>query len=315
MNKNNILFIFIVLLFIGCTVDELAPLPKVDDVCTVMNDTIFRNYCHRNYDLNKDGKVSMDEAKNIKSINLYYMSIRSLKGIEYFSGLDTLNCSLNHILTLDVSRCKSLSVLDCSQNLLSSLDVSRCLSLTNLNCSNNHLSSIDISKCLIITSLNCSNNYKLTTLDVSIPKSLVYLYCYYDNLTSLNVTDCNLLKYLMCNNNQLTSLDISRCKALASLNCKYNQLTSINLGTTINASLSNFDCSFNKLSILDVSHCINFYELKCNDNQLTSLDVSSSTVIGYLDCYNNPNLTALWLKTNIHLWLYKDSFTTVYYKN
>ncbi len=152
MIKNSIFLFFITLLLLACDDNLPAPLAKLDDVCGVMNDTVFRNYCYQNFDRDKDGKLSMEEAKSVKSIYLYDKSIRSLKGIEYFSGLDTLNCSLNHILTLDISRCTALTNLNCSQNLLSSLDVSRCISLINLNCSDNHLSSIDISKCLIITS-------------------------------------------------------------------------------------------------------------------------------------------------------------------
>lgn len=50
--------------------------------------------------------------------------IASLKGIEYFTRLQALDCSFNELTTLDVSKLPSLVYLNCAGNNISSLNLS-----------------------------------------------------------------------------------------------------------------------------------------------------------------------------------------------
>ena len=47
---------------------ELPALPDPDDVCSAMDDLNFMAYCYENFDVNKDGKVSVTEANAAKEI-------------------------------------------------------------------------------------------------------------------------------------------------------------------------------------------------------------------------------------------------------
>ena len=70
--------------------DTLPKLEIVDDVCTKMDDINFMESCYYCFDKNKDGKVSMEEARAVKMIDFGNNSIVSYTGIEYFSNLEFL---------------------------------------------------------------------------------------------------------------------------------------------------------------------------------------------------------------------------------
>lgn len=158
-------------------------------------DTNFRNWVIGNITGAGDNVLTTSELDDVKSIEVYNKSISSLKGIEYFTSLTSLNCGDNDLTTLnvrenmllktfnfdnneltniDVSQNTELATLDCSGNNLSSLDVSQNTSLLNLECRNNDLTTLDMSQNTLLTSLICNNN-TLRTLDVSHSPSLQIL--------------------------------------------------------------------------------------------------------------------------------------------
>ena len=121
MKNTFISFLFLAtlsLLLSSCTKIELK---EVEDVCTQMDDINFRNFCYTNFDVNKDGKVSMTEANAVREIIIYNQNIKSLVGIEYFTNLTKLNCFYNELTSLDVSKCINLTWLDCTYNPLTIL--------------------------------------------------------------------------------------------------------------------------------------------------------------------------------------------------
>lgn len=64
-------------------------LESVDDVCTKMNDAVLAKWCYENYDINNDGKVSMSEAKMVKTFEVPD-NVEDMKGIEYFANIEKL---------------------------------------------------------------------------------------------------------------------------------------------------------------------------------------------------------------------------------
>ena len=77
-------------------------------------DPTFRRGVQQNYDKNNDYKLSYSEIRNVTNMYLSNLGISSLKGIEYFTELETLICRNNPGLnTLDISALKDLQVLEC----------------------------------------------------------------------------------------------------------------------------------------------------------------------------------------------------------
>lgn len=152
--------------------------------------------------------------------------IKSLDGIELFTGLIELDCWNNQLTTLDISNNPLLRSLHCGNNQLTTLDVSSNSLLRNLDCgnsdndgwSNNQITSLDVSNNPALESLHCGGN-QLTALDVSNNPLLESLYCSSNQLTTLDVNSNLLLKDLWCSSNQLTALDVSNHPALIRLDC------------------------------------------------------------------------------------------------
>lgn len=112
---KKIFFLIGVLLWLCSCGNNNAQLLELENVCDAIDDSAFALYCYARYDVNKDNRVSQEEANNVKSMNLRILSrqIESLKGIEYFSNLTYINCY----------ECEKLEYVDLSKNLhMTSID-------------------------------------------------------------------------------------------------------------------------------------------------------------------------------------------------
>ena len=118
-------------------------------------------------DQNKDGQISVEEAKYVIGLDVSNFNIQSMTEIKYFTDLlGCLRCDDNQLATLDVSKNFRLQDLYCDSNQLTTLDVSNNTSLRTLDCSNNQLTTLDVSNNTFLTSLYCSGN-PLKTLRIS----------------------------------------------------------------------------------------------------------------------------------------------------
>ena len=190
-------------------------------------DEKFRDFCVQNGFADADGYIIINKAAaEAGLLDLSGMSISSLEGIGYFTGIAGLNCTDNALTSLDVSRCTGLIYLDCSDNSLETLDVSGCTGLTDLSCSNNSLETLNVSGCTGLEYLYCSNN-RLATLDVSGCTGLVYLSCSGNSLETLDVSNCTGLTRLYCSNNSLETLNVLGCTGLTDLYCFDNRLATL----------------------------------------------------------------------------------------
>lgn len=154
--------------------EESRPvLPEIDVVplnSEYFLDDIFRAYVS-DFDLDEDGFLTRDEIENIKFIYVNGTAeadgeITSLKGIEFFFALSTLDCSYNASLEeIDVGYNTELTSLDCSFTGITELNVKYNTALTCLICSNTDISKLDLSGNTQLTDLYCLNT-KLPYLEL-----------------------------------------------------------------------------------------------------------------------------------------------------
>ena len=185
-------------------------------------DEAFWSYLLKYVDKNRNGTLSQEERYAVETINVNYMNIRSLKGIEFFPNLTELYCVGNQLTELDMSQNKELQTLDCVVNQLTELDVSQNKKLKKLQCSANQLTELDVRSNTALERLSCKEN-QLTELDVSNNTALMKLYCGKNQLTELDLSQNSKLKDLDCGNNQLTSLNVDSCAEFIDLGCKGNE--------------------------------------------------------------------------------------------
>ncbi len=249
---------------------------------TTFPDSNFRDLVSADFDKNSDGFLSAAEIGAVTDIRCRWRCIASLKGIEYFTSLQTLDCYSNQLTSLDLSANTALTTLNCGNNWLSFLNVSSNTALTNLDCYNNELTSLELSANTALTSLDCSKN-QLTSLDLSANMALTALDCRNNQLASLDLSSNTSLISLNCNGNQLTSLELSANTALTTLYCNSNQLDSLDVSK--NAALISLNCRGNQLTSLDLSQNTALEWLYCDNNHLTSLDIRAASIVTW---YGSP---------------------------
>ena len=128
--------------FTACSSNDDNPFQPVVQVGidkTNFPDDNFWNYLLEQ-DYGKDGVLTEAEIRNITVMDVSEKEIKSLKGIEYFTALRTLNCSDNELTELDISGNTALDTLDCGFNELTSLDLSKNMALEKLLCFKNQIS-------------------------------------------------------------------------------------------------------------------------------------------------------------------------------
>ena len=319
-------------------------------------DKNFRDFVLTEIDINKDKKLSKKEIKKTKEINVniyrdedkysddesestadVYDPIKDLKGIEYFTYLEQLDCGENDLKTLDVSSNKKLKSLICYSNYLESIDVSKNTELVTLNCASNSLTKLDVRKNKKLKTLTCYGN-KLTSINLKKNKLLESLSCENNLLKSINLKKNKKLNMVYCDNNELESVTIGTLKKLEELHMSGNNLKTVNLSgcaklsfldldnnllesvllpefldiegvhlncnklseLELNGKVKNIECTDNELTELNVSGCKELYNIDCSRNKLTDLDIVNQTELGTLNCENNQ-LTSLDISNNPNL--------------
>ncbi len=208
--------------------------------------------------------TSSADVKKLKKIDAEARAIKNLEGVQYFSGLETLDVGNGGQIPLD------------SKNQFSTLP-SLPENLKVLICGNTGMDSLsELPENLEI--LKCYEN-KLTSLPL-LPKSLTYLDCRFNYLTSLPKLS-DVLNYLDCYNNGLTSLPQLPI-TLTNFDCSNNKLTIL---PQLPNSLINLQCFNNQLTELPVlSQKLRY--LSCYSNQLTSLPQLPNSLLQFV-CANN----------------------------
>jgi hypothetical protein len=132
---------------------------------TTFPDSAFRSFLQSN-DYGADGKLTKAELDNVRELLLPMRDIRDLKGIEFFTSIEKLDCSMNKLTSLDVSNLSQLARLQCYDNNLTELDLTNNTKLEIVYCDQNKLNSLSIpnTPSLILVSFS-QNQMKGEALD------------------------------------------------------------------------------------------------------------------------------------------------------
>jgi len=270
-------------------------------------DRRFRDYVLGSFDRNDDEKLSFREREvvrvifvshyqayvpkinfdgdndmfyNIVNMNSSLDKISTLKGIEFFPNLETLECTDNALTELDLSSNKALKKLDCSRNLLSSLDLSKNEEMNSIDCSKNPLKKLKLGDKPYLSELLCYSG-QLKSLDLNNAPRLDILMCHDNQLTKLNVKELLDLDTFMCYDNQIKELDLSENKILRIFSCANNKLTDLDLSE--NPALRWVDCAENELKSMKLGEKAKLECLGCEGNQLTEVDAGGASVLSIVE--------------------------------
>ena len=263
--------------FTACTsYDDNPVLPAgiaIDE--TNFPDPAFRNYLIETYDFAKDGILTDEEIKNTKRLFLDIDSIKSLKGIEYFTDLKKLFCFFNEITELDMSRNTKLTYLDCSNCKITKLNIANNVLLDTLYCENNELTELDISNNTELVYLDCYDN-KLTQLDVSKNTALAQLDFESNQIASIDLSNNIWLEEMYCSGNGMTQLDVSACQQLELLHCYHNKISGQNMDNLISSLPLNDTPTYFDLAVVDFTE-----EADKEGNVMTKSQVETTKAKGW----------------------------------
>ncbi len=185
----------------------------------------FRAWILWNFDADRDGRLSTQEAKSISTIELGTDDIQSLAGIEHFPSLIKLHAEgtrvedagLGSLTSLDLSGNPKLSRLYVPHNRIRELDLSPVPNLVQCELCINELTELDVSMLKKVELLNVSYN-PLKSLDVRGLDRLDELHCECAPIRELLLENA-LLRYIDCHATDVETLDFSRCPKLNTVDC------------------------------------------------------------------------------------------------
>jgi hypothetical protein len=166
---------------------------------------------------------------------------------------------------IDVTGCPELRVLNCSINLITRLDVSRNLKLEYLNCYFNKLKELDISQNPKLDYLNTSANYDLAYLALEKVPKLTKLYCEYNSLSTIQTDLLPELVELNCSYNtsvsSFSSISLAKNPRLERLYIDGTKMISIDLSK--NNKIKYLSVCLNRsLNEIDIGHLSDLVVLK-----------------------------------------------------
>lgn len=240
-------------------------------------------------DTNDDGEVDLAEALLLKILNIPSLQIQDLKGIEYFTNLEYIQCSEIEVDSISLTNLSKLEYLDCTSIGIKSIDLNGAQNLKRLVCYDNNLSKLDLQFVPQLEELQCGSN-KITKLDLHYCPNLRRFDCDYNRLTNLDLTNFSKLEFVNAQWNFITAASFENSPNIIEIVIDHNELT--NLSLTDNSKLERLYCGDNKLTSLELKDISPMSILFCNNNLLTSIDLK--TVIfksrALIDFRENPNL-------------------------
>lgn len=225
---------------------------------------------------------------------------------------------------INVTGCPELRQLNCGINMLPKLDVTKNFKLEYLNCYGNVLKELDISQNKKLDYLNTSGNHDLAYLALENVPRLTKLYCEYNSLPSIQTELLPDLVELNCSYNDspssFTAISLDKNLKLELLYISGTKIKSVDLSK--NVKLKYLSVTSNRfMDNIDIKHLSNLHELSINNSNFTKLDISGSpqlelliisgTQLSSIDFSNNQKLTKFFcfyqdLLTSLNLSMCKN---------
>lgn len=286
-------------------------------------DPAFREYIIKEIDFDNNGKLSSQEIEWVSIIDVEDMQIKDLKGIELFTGLESINCEKNQLTTLDTSNNKKIKHIYAGHNLLESINITQNTELTDLFICDNLLTQLDLTNNAKLEVFDCIGNY-IRQLNLSNCQNLKRYYwdsgvaVILDNeetaangtlINTLHFKDSAFVDYILKNIDTNGDGILSKEEAEAVTEIKTSRLgISDYTGIEHFVNLRKLDCSYTFPGNwacawkLDISQCPNLEELNCSNSNLRTIDVSNNPKLRILQCDSNDYMTELDVSNNPELY-------------
>ncbi|MCQ2147760.1 MAG: hypothetical protein MJZ16_09620, partial [Bacteroidales bacterium] len=227
----------------------------ISDYIAGIQDEYVKKFILKGYDKNNDGKISAEEAAEIKELDLSDFALTNVDGLSTLPALEKLNLSGNKLTTFDGADFKALVELDLKDN-----------ALTKVALKSNKIKVLDLSNNKLSGSLDYSNLPSSTLVKFNVSKNAVsfspYNFYYLESLDMSNTSTTSLsgttsitkVKYLNISNTKISGeLNLSSLNALETLDIRNTDITTLNVsGAITSGSLKAILADGSKLSLVKV---------------------------------------------------------------
>ena len=225
-----------------------------------------------------DGYIFPAALDQVTALNISNKNISDLTGIEFFTSLQTLNCSNNNLTALNVSGNTGITTLNCSFNSIATLNLINLPNLNLLLCNNNQLTSLNVKNGnnTNFIAFSASGNANLTCIEVDNPTYSTANWSSIDSGVTFEVF-CNAVTYVPDNNFEQNLIDRGFDDVLD------DYVITANINTVVTIDLANSN-------VADLTGIQDFTALRTlyvNGNQLTSVDLTQNTALDNLEINSN----------------------------
>ena len=154
------------LMMAGCGMADSDQDERDRTIYVRFSDKRFEEVCLKQYDTNRDGRLSRYEARRVYHLDCPDAGIESLWDVREFENIITLNCRGNRLTDLDLRKCSYLRSVDCRDNQIGVLQIDGLHGLNELYCSRNILTALEFERNVSLRTLEAESN-RFNTLDVS----------------------------------------------------------------------------------------------------------------------------------------------------
>lgn len=258
----------------------------------VIADKTLKTYIMTNFDTNKDGEISKEEAEAVKAIELTGSEIASIDGLEYFPNLETVDFTTHRLLKADFSQCYALKELNLSSGAgLSSVVLPASLEeLSVMSC--NKLKKIDLSVAPNLKNLYASSAGFVVAPDLSKNTKLEIIGFSSAKFSTIDVSKNTELKSLNVGGDVFNSLDVTNNTKLTNL-AVTGTITTLDL--TKSAQLEVLNISNTKISEIDVTNCPYLRSIDFGSTPIVEIDLSRNLLLTSASAYMANSLKTVWL--------------------
>lgn len=258
----------------------------------VIPDKVLKTYIMTNFDKDRDGEISKEEAEAVTAIELKESEIASIDGLEYFPNLESVDFAKHRLMKVDFSQCPSLKKLNVSQGAglsslvlpatLEELSIMQCPILKKINLSvAPNLKNLYASSTGFAVAPDLSKNTKLETVGFSRAE-----------FTTIDVSKNTELKSLSVGSDMFNSLDVTNNTKLTDLSVT-GKITTLDL--TKNTQLESLSIENTKIAEIDVTNCPYLRSINFNSTPIEVIDLSRNLLLTSASAYMASSLKTVWL--------------------
>lgn len=194
-------------------------------------DKAFSDYMLGIGDADGDGRLSLEEAGDIREIELVSDGVESLLGIENCTSLTKLTCrgsfrGKGKLKAVDLSHFQGLEELDLSGNALSTLDLSANGKLRGARLGGNSLVAVKLPESSALESLELEDN-RLTDIHLAGLPNLTELTLSSNSFESLRIEELPALTGLDLSGNRIVSTELDGLPSLKTLDVSDNPIAEL----------------------------------------------------------------------------------------